>query len=123
MKKSNFISTLFNLFKKEEKLLSINNKSFTYYRKYVKGNRHISYDQARRKMTRNMHLAYQYRVSITPEGRVVKHYTYGNLCFGIIGNEVVSIDNYQPIHSEWKQDYPKYLALSKRFGIDEEGIK
>lgn len=123
MKKSNFISTLFNLFKKEERLLTINNKSFEYYKKYVKGNKNISYDQARRKMTRNMHLAYQYQTSVTSEGRVIKHYTYGNLCFSVIKNEVVSIDNYRPIHSKWKQDYPKYLALSKRFGIHEEGIK
>lgn len=103
--------------------LTFNESTLNYYRKSIRGNEDISEDQARRKMTRNMMLAYPYR----QESRAKKHprtfYTYGSLRFIVRDNIVISLINHQKVFKVWKKDWDKYNELNIRFEIDEKYIK
>lgn len=103
--------------------LTFNESTLNYYRKKVKGNEDISDDQARRKMTRNMLLAYPYK----RESSVKKHprtwYSYGSLRFIVKDNKVTSLINHQRVFKAWVKDWDKYKELNARFDIEEKYIK
>ncbi|MGG0667771.1 hypothetical protein ABE073_04495 [Lederbergia citrisecunda] len=104
-------------------LLSLNKHSLDYYRRFVKGNLGISEDQASRKMSRNMLLAYPYKYDSLTKQRPRVWYAYGCLRFIVRDNEVIWMQNHQPVFKVWYKDLEKYERLNKEFGIEEEYIK
>lgn len=104
-------------------LLTLSENSLDYYRKRVKGNKDISEEQARRKMTRNMILAFQYKKDNETKKYPRAWFTYGCLRFIVKNSEVTWIVNHQPVFKVWKKDWEKYAELNKKFRIDEKHIK
>lgn len=107
----------------ETELLTLNANSLDYYRRFVNGNIDIPEDQAKRKMTRNMLLAFPYK----KDSDVKKHprvwYTYGSLRFIVKNNEVTWIVNHKPVFKAWSKDWDEYNRLNKDLGIDKKYIK
>jgi len=85
------------------------------YRETVKGNEDTSYDQASRKMYRNMLLAYK---SERPDGS--HHYKYGCLHFNVANNKVVWMRNNNTPQKGWKRNNREYIRLNKELGINDE---
>jgi hypothetical protein len=99
------------------KILKFKGNTFNYYKQNVKGNENTTYNQAQRKMTRNMLLAYKTDSSEYP-GQM---YQYGSLWFVVNKkNQIVWIKNYCFIPEGWKVNKLKYLKLSKQLGINED---
>lgn len=109
--------------KENIKLLTLSENSLNYYRKNVKGNENIPEEQARRKMTRNMMLAFQYKKDSEKKKYPRVWHTYGCLRFIVKNNEVISILNHQPVYKVWEKDWDRYVGLNKEFEIDEKYIK
>lgn len=117
MKLKGLLNKLIELFssKQEEiELLELTDKVYHYYRKNVKGNINITEDQARRKITRNMHLAFKYKDDGTN-----KSYSYGCLRFTVKNGKVIWIKNWMKKHKVWEMDAKKYTELSKAYGIED----
>jgi hypothetical protein len=99
------------------KILKFKGNTFTYYQTHVKGNEKVTYDQARRKMTRNMMLAYK----TDSEGYPGQMYQYGSLWFVVnTKNQIVWIKNYCFLPEGWKVNKIKYLKLNKQLHIEED---
>jgi hypothetical protein len=101
-------------------LLNLTNKAFRYYSKRVKGNEDITYDLARRKLTRNVMLA----AEIPPRDQSDlekgnKLYHYGNLHILVKGDWVINIKNHRNTNSYtgWELDRFKYVELTIALGI------
>lgn len=84
------------------------------YKETVKGSENISYDQASRKMYRNMLLAHK---SERPDGSC--HYKYGCLHFIVANGRVVWIRNNSSPQEDWKRDNKEYIKLNRELGIED----
>lgn len=104
-------------------LLSLSENSLNYYRKHVKGNRDISENQACRKMTRNMMLAFAYKKDSLNKKSPGTWYAYGCLRFIVKDGTVIWMENHLPVFKVWYKDWEMYEKLNKEFGIEEEHIK
>jgi hypothetical protein len=100
------------------KLLKLKRKVEEYYRNNVKGNKDISYDQIRRKMTRNMLLAKKEDSTDYP----CQLYKYGSLWFLVKDDKVVWMRNKCYVPEDWILDKEKYNRLNEELGIKEEVI-
>jgi len=92
--------------------LKMTDAAFNYYKNSVKGNKHISYEQACLKMTRNMMLALPVNKK---NGRII--YMYGTLHFSIKNGRVSWIMNNRPIPAVWYKDRVRYDEITKMLGI------
>jgi hypothetical protein len=97
-------------------LLKLKRKVEEYYRNNVKGNKNISYDQIRRKMTRNMLLAKKEDST----GYPCQMYKYGSLWFLVKDGKVVWMKNKCKVPEDWVLDKDKYNKLNKELGIEED---
>ncbi|MGD7046998.1 hypothetical protein FZC83_02035 [Rossellomorea marisflavi] len=89
---------------------------FDYYREHVNGNEDISYDQARRKMTRNMRLAFK----ADSEGYRTQKYMYGSLHFCVNERGIITwIRNRQYSPQGFNIDPVRYIEVSKELGIED----
>jgi hypothetical protein len=101
-------------------LIELTSKVFKYYKTRVDGNKRITYDQARRKLSRNLEMAQ--RVEPRNEEDVQKGnvmWQYGNLHMVTRNGYIVHIRNYKNTnaYSDWKFDPYKYVELSEKYGI------
>jgi hypothetical protein len=103
-------------------ILNITNKAFRYYRNRVKGNKGITHDLARRKLTRNVELA----MLAPPRNQEDidkgnKLYIYGNLSILVRDGWVIDLKNHRGInaYSGWELDRFKYVDLTIKLGIVE----
>jgi hypothetical protein len=97
-------------------LLKLKRKVEKYYRNNVRGNKNISYDQIRRKMTRNMLLAKK----ADSTGYSAQLYQYGSLWFLVKDGKVVWMRNKCYVPEDWELDKDKYNELNKELGIKED---
>jgi hypothetical protein len=103
-------------------LLEITEKAFRYYRKKVRGNQDITYDQARKKLTRNVLLAKKLpprSEEDVQKGNVLYH--YGNLHLLVKDGWVIHIKNHRQgnEYTGWELDRFKYVDLSRKLQIVE----
>jgi hypothetical protein len=103
-------------------LLELTPKVFRYYRRKVKGNIDVTYDLARKKLTRNVLLAKE----IPPRDKSDvekgnKLYQYGNLIILVRNGWVIHIKNHKGgnYYHDWELDRFKYVDLSRELGIVE----
>ncbi|AKO91978.1 hypothetical protein BEH_07620 [Priestia filamentosa] len=94
-------------------LLRFSKKAFRYYSFEIKGNEGVSYLEARKKMTRNMLLAYK----STAEGYEGDLYKYGCLWFLVKNNRIVWMRNKSYFPLGWKKDHERYEQLNEELGI------
>jgi hypothetical protein len=93
---------------------------FIYYRKNVKDNENISYDQATRKLTRNIQLAKE--IPPRDESDIMKEtklYQYGNLIILVRNETVIRLWNHKGeiFTNDWIQDDIKYEEFNKKLSI------
>ncbi|MFS1518603.1 hypothetical protein V1503_19380 [Bacillus sp. SCS-151] len=102
------------------KLLKLADEVYEYYRGNVKGNHNTSFDLARRKITRNVHLAKRlHQNNLFNRLKGIKKYQYGNLHIIVKRDTVIHIVNYKgtTLHNDWNFDKKKYKQLSVELGI------
>jgi hypothetical protein len=100
-----------------KQLLSFKKGLFEYYQVHVQGNGQITYDQAARKMTRNLQLAEK----VDSTGHRGQLYKYGSLHFIVDKeNRIVWIKNYCRIPDGWALNKKEYLRLNKQLGIEDD---
>ena len=97
---------------KGTQVLKMSTETFNYYKKNVKGNKNISYEQACLKMTRNMLLALPVKKQ---SGRLI--YMYGTLHFTVKDGRVNWIKNNMPIPAVWYKDRVRYDEIGNTLGI------
>lgn len=102
-------------------ILRLSKKAYELYRTTVRDNEEITYDQARRRLTRNVILA----KDITPveeRSKLIKTkvYAFGNLHIIVRLNKVIDIENHKKcgnLHRDWKLDVNKRTELNEILGI------
>jgi hypothetical protein len=94
------------------KPLRLGRDVYQYYRDNVKGNKNISKEQARLKLTRNVMLA--------EEGKHKgnrKMYMYGNLWMLVVKDKIVWIKNLKAKNNSFSKDLERYNQINKELGI------
>lgn len=105
------------------RLLNLKESAFNQYREQVKGNTNISFDQARRKLTRNILLAAE-RKRLKNFIRCQQEWIYGNLKIIVRFGTIIEIENHiKDIVPGWTLDQQKYERISKELGIYENKFK
>lgn len=98
----------------EIKLFKLSNKAYRQYCKVTKGNSDISYDLARRKLTRNILLSLK-----TDIDKNKKLYIYGYLHIFVRKNKIVWVKNIKSLKSDWfYKDKKEYERLNEILGIN-----
>lgn len=101
------------------KLLNLKNSAYEYYKQNVKGNETISYEQAQKKLTRNVHLADQ-KKSVSNTLKLQQEYIYGCLKIIVRFGAIVELENKtKDTIPGWKVNKNKYIYLTKELGIDD----
>lgn len=105
------------------KLLELTPSVFRDYRSTVKGNEDITYDAARKKITRNVMLAKKLEPRNQEDidkGNIL--YQYGNLEILVKNETVIHIKNHKGknVYSGWELDRFKYVDLSRELNIVNE---
>ena len=105
------------------RLLNLKESAFDYYRNNVKGNVNITFDQARRKLTRNVLLAVE-RTNLKNLLKCKQVYIYGNMRIIVRFGTIVEIENYiTDVVPNWTKDEEKYEQITKELGIHEDKNK
>lgn len=105
------------------KLLNLKESAYEQYRLTVKGNETISFEQARKKLTRNVHCAAE-RKSLKNASRLQYEYIYGCLRIIVRFGTIIEIENYiQDIVPDWKLDQNEYERISRELGIYDNKFK
>lgn len=106
------------------KLLNLTGKAYDKYRLSVKGNGNIAYDQAQKKLTRNVVLVketierkpYEKKRFMSRSLRGVT-YHYGNLDITVRFGKIVDIENNKGQPVKWSFPRERYQQLNKELGI------
>lgn len=99
------------------KLYDITTEVYNTYKNTVKGNKNISYDMCRRKLTRNILLS---KIIGNKHGKIL--YRYGQLEILVRNRLVVWIHNVNSgRHIGFYKDMDKYNKLNKILGITNNG--
>lgn len=100
------------------KVFDLPNYVFSYYKSKVKGNKDISYELAKLKLSRNVALS----IPIY-QGFIHSLWAYGSLMIKTKsdskGNRIVAIWNNKRPHDRWEFHEKNYRKLNKRLGIPE----
>jgi hypothetical protein len=105
------------------RLLNLKESAYQYYRTNVKGNLNISFDQAQKKLTRNVLLAVE-KTSLKNILKCQQVYIYGNLKIIVRFGTIIEIENHiQDIVPGWTLDQKKYEQISRELGIYENKFK
>lgn len=101
------------------KIYELTDEVLEYYRNNVSGNEKISYDQAKRKITRNIALASRLPSKKRLDRLLgIKHFQYGNLYIKTKRNKVVDIKNNKgQRYVDWVKDGKLYTQLTIQLGI------
>ena len=83
----------------------------------------VSFDQARRKLTRNILLAAE-RKSLKNTLKRQREFIYGNMRIIVKSGTIVEIENYiTDVVPDWTKDEEKYEQITKELGIHEDKNK
>lgn len=99
------------------KLLDLSYKAYTQYMEQVRGNENISFDQAQRKLSRNVLLVVETAPERVVRGLFSTKYKYGNLTIVVRNRKIVKVVNYKGKPVGWKINKQRYTELSKELGI------
>ena len=104
-------------------MLEIKQSAFEYYRNNVRGNATISYEQAQKKLSRNVLLAVE-KKRLKNFIRCEHEYIYGCMRIIVKSGTIVEIENYiTDIVPDWTKDEEKYEQITKELGIHEDKNK
>jgi hypothetical protein len=104
--------------KKKIKLLELTPRVFHEYRNATANNQNITYEMARKKLTRNMLLAYEeYDPYNENEGNGTM-YKYGYCQFIVKNRTVIWMKSFGKYPKGWSKDYDKYVELNRILGIN-----
>lgn len=100
------------------KLKELTTKAYNQYRSEVKGNQSISFDQAEKKLNRNLILVKETAPDrITTKGLFTTTYTYGNMKITTRFNKIVKVVNHKGMSLLWDFPETRYKELNKQLGI------
>ncbi|MED1863350.1 hypothetical protein P4V41_07760 [Fictibacillus nanhaiensis] len=99
-------------------ILKLTPTAYQQYISSVNGNENISFDQAARKLSRNVH----YVKDVTPDKKVRSWfdvtYLYGNLDITVRFGKIVSVVNYKGAGATLEIDKKYYNTLSKLYQVE-----
>jgi hypothetical protein len=105
------------------RLLNLKESAFEQYRQSVKGNANITFDQAKRKLTRNVLLAVE-RTSLKNILKCQQEWIYGNMRITVRFGTIIEIENHiSDIVPNWIKDEKRYEQISKELGIYRNNFK
>jgi hypothetical protein len=105
------------------RLLNLKESAFKTYKNEVKGNLNISFDQAQRKLTRNVLLAVE-KTSLKNLLTFKQVYIYGNMRITVRFGTIIEIENHiSNIVPNWTKDEKRYEQISKELGIYRNNFK
>lgn len=104
------------------KLLDLQPNAYRYYKRNVKGNENISFEDARKKLTRNVELAELLQPTEDQMMQGVEMYAYGNLLIKVELNKIVWLKNLYGKNKRgvWQHSLEKYNELNKKLGIEDD---
>lgn len=95
-------------------LFKLGKGAFHHYRNSVRGNQNISFEEAQRKLTRNIQLA----IEVQPEKYDDKQlYMYGKLGILVVRDKIIWVKNNLHSPKSWKKDRKKLSSLNKELAI------
>lgn len=105
------------------KVLKLTQEAFNYYRENTnERNKNITYDQACKKISRNVLLAKEVKLRDKFQRLTgMKLYHYGNLHIYLRWNRVIKLVNHKggKHYGGWQQDIMKHIELSEQLGIED----
>jgi hypothetical protein len=105
------------------RLLNLKESAYNTYKREVKGNTNVTFDQAKRKLTRNILLAVE-RTSLKNILKCEQQYIYGCLRITVRFGTIIKIENHiQDTIPGWTCDQQRYEEISKQLGIYENKFK
>jgi hypothetical protein len=100
------------------KLFNLKNSAYEQYRQTVKGNETITYEQAQKKLTRNVLLSVR-KKSLSNTLKLQQEYIYGYMRIIVRFGIIVEIENkIKDTIPRWSKDKEKYIKISKELGIN-----
>jgi ATP-dependent phosphoenolpyruvate carboxykinase len=105
------------------RLLNLKESAFKQYQLEVKGNANITFDQAQKKITRNVLLAVE-RTSLKNLLTFKQVYIYGNMKITVRFGTIIEIENHisDPVPN-WTKDEKRYEEISRELGIYRNNFK
>lgn len=99
-----------------KKPLKLSKIAYERYCKNVKGNSETTYQQANKKLTRNVIMAskFKWKNAMSSKNRFI--FNYGFLQIDVSGNTIVTVKNMQPFKKFVKSEF-LYNKLNKKLGI------
>ncbi len=92
-------------------------KAYAQYKQQVKGNEKVPWDQAEKKLNRNILLVQEADPKYTEKKLFSKIYSYGNLKVKVRFGKIVSIENHKGEPTDWHTKPRRYEELSRQLGI------
>ncbi|PAD70833.1 hypothetical protein CHH83_01905 [Bacillus sp. 7586-K] len=108
------------------KLLEITDEALEQYRTTVRGNENITYDQAQRKLTRNVILVKDFAPERIKRSWLTlgKNFAYGNLHIIVRSGKIIKIVNHKGRKQDsWNPPKHEYIKLCKLLGIEDNKYK
>ncbi|MGG2091333.1 hypothetical protein AB1283_01025 [Bacillus sp. S13(2024)] len=99
------------------KLLKLTAKAYMEYCYTVKGNERTTFDQAKRKLSRNVQLVKEAAPDRIVRGLFYNTYHYGNMKITVRLGKIIKVENSKGKPVKWKFPKERYIELSKEFGI------
>lgn len=99
------------------KILKMSPRVYKYYITQVRDNENTSYDQACKKLTRNVQLCKEFAPEKIKKFLNRTTYYYGNLTIKVRGKRVVKLENHKGVANKTNVDEKRYIELSREFGI------
>lgn len=99
------------------KLLSLSKKAYEQYCKTVKGNENAPYDQALKKLNRNIILVKEFAPERIHRRWFTKIFAYGNLDIYVKFGTIVKVVNHKGESENFEYPQERYQELSKLLGI------
>jgi hypothetical protein len=105
------------------KLYDLNQSAYEQYVEQVKGNRNTSYETARKKLSRNLHLAAK-KFSLIHFLKGENQYIYGNLKIVEKLGEIIEIENNSKVKvKNWIKDEYLYDKITREFNISDNKFR
>ena len=92
-------------------------KAYETYKTEVKGNANIPWDQAEKKLNRNILLVQEADPKYTKKKWLTTTYSYGNLKVKVRFNKIIDIENHKGEPTDWHTKPRRYEELSRQLGI------
>ncbi|PHA03037.1 hypothetical protein COE51_01455 [Bacillus pseudomycoides] len=99
------------------KLLKLTPKAYMEYCYTVKGNERTTFEQAQKKLSRNVQLVKETAPDRIVRGLFYNTYKYGNMSITVRLGKVIKVENTKGKPVKWKFPKERYIQLSKEYGV------